>query len=122
VLARIAVPHKFMGSAIEVLLRDPNALTERRWRRLVQNPNAAAGRLRYLNPKKARRLALTARANGPRLAGREWIVTDTVLALQFRSGNKVLNSVGTETVTKLRVSKLRCADPLLLLLHTPSHF
>jgi hypothetical protein len=122
VLAWIAVPHKLMGSTIKVLLGNPNALAERRWRRLIQDSDPAAGRLGYLDPKQARRLILTARANGPGLAGREWIATDTVLALQLRRGHKMLNAIGAETVTELGVSELRCADPLLLLLHTPAHF
>jgi hypothetical protein len=64
-----------MEAHTKVLLGNPDA-AERRWRRLIQNPDPAAGCLGYLDPEEARGPALTPRASGPGLANAIQIIRE----------------------------------------------
>src|SRR5690606_8028512 len=60
--------------------------------------------------------------DGPYLARFQGIVTNTVLALEFRSGNKLLDTVGAHDIAEMGIPEFCRTNPLLLFLHPTPGF
>jgi hypothetical protein len=84
VLPWIAFSDELSRPSIEVLLGNSHALSERAWRRLVQNPDAASGTFGDLNAEKTGTLVLAARTDRPHLTCRQRVRPNAVFALELR--------------------------------------
>ena len=92
-LARVAVADEFLGSRVEVLLADLDALSKCGRCRLIQNLDAAAGTARDFDSVESRTSLGAARTDGPHLARRKRISLDRLIAVQLRCRHELLDTV-----------------------------
>ena len=91
-----SVANEFRGACVEVLLTDPNALSESGRRRLIENSYAAAGTACDLDPIKARAGLGAAETHTPDLARWQRIALDRFVAVQLGRRDELLHSLGPE--------------------------
>src|SRR5437867_2841191 len=113
-LTRLSVAHQFFCAGVEVLLAAAQALDEWLWSRPVEDLDAGARSFRDFDAVQARMFVRPAGADRPKLARRQRIAADAVLAMQLGRHDKLLHAILTHVVTEMRVAKLGGADAFLL--------
>src|SRR5208283_4209716 len=100
---RITVTSQLVGTVVQVLLGVPDAF--RKWGRCwpVQDSDTRTRPFRDLNAVKPRILIQPAWADGPNLAGRQWIGADAVFALQLRCNDELLHTILAQRIAEMGV-------------------
>src|SRR5690606_12432140 len=77
---------------------------------------------RHFDAIQARAGFRAAGADGPHLAGRQWISLDRLVAMELRSRNELFDPVGSEREAEMRVPEFALEAALLLFLDSPARF
>src|SRR5690606_7698384 len=120
-LPRVFIPHQLHGPGIQVLFGKADAFAERGGNRLVEHLHTGAWAFIDLDAVEARVFFAATRADSPHLTWLQRVAANTVVALQLRRRDKLLNAVGTHDVAEVRIAKLSSAHTLLLLFYAASN-
>src|SRR5208282_2480204 len=119
---RIAISHEFLGSSVEVLLTDANALPKGRRGRLIQDSDSTSWTTGHVDPIQPGAGLGCSQTNAPDLARRKRIALDRLITMQFGCLDKLLCPVGTQDVAEVCIAELALEDATLLLLHPAPGF